>query len=177
METLILRAVSVILIGFSLQILLTKIFKQKINSVINNLSNEHIIIQMPSAYKWIGLIGSSILLASYALAIMYPNDSVDCWSLGAVLMFALVGLYLYFAASRWRIHIFRSEDYMVNVPILGKKQTIKYADILHYHNGVNYIKIVTKFKMYSFDNKSTNIEFLLAMLKKNNVKEVITIKK
>ncbi len=47
-----------------------------------------------------------------------------------------------------------------------------YEDIVEYHNRENLIKIKTKNNIFYVDQKVANVEFLLAMLKKNKIKEV-----
>jgi hypothetical protein len=88
-------------------------------------------------------------------------------------IYIFLGLYIVWATYFWKIHIYRNDEYFIYVTSFRSKHKIQYSDIIDYKNGENYIKLKTNQRLFFIDNKATNIEFLLAMLKKNNVKEII----
>jgi len=177
MNTFVTLFLTFALIGITVNILTQKIIKDNSNELIRNLKEDHVIIHLPNMYKWIGLICSIFFLILLVLMVTFPNDNADIWVGVSFGIFILLGLYIIWATYFWKIHIYRNDEYFIYVSSFGKKHKIYYFDIIDYKNGENYIVLKTIQKSFFIDNKSTNIEFLLAMLKKNNVKEVIIIKK
>ena len=173
MNSLITVFLIVAITGIVIRILINIIIKDNSNELINNLKEDHIIIHLPNIYKWIGLICSMLFLSLLILMIIFPNDTAEIWVGVLFSIFIILGVYMIFATYHWKIHIYRNDEYFIYVSSFGKKYKIYYFDIIDYKNGDNYIKIKTVRKSFYVDNKSTNIEFLLAMIKKNNVKELI----
>lgn len=165
-------AIIIIIVGF----LTKRIIKDNSTELIKNLKEEHIIIHLPITYKWVGLICSISFFILFVLMITFPNDTAETWVGVLFGIFILLGLSIIWATCFWKIHIYRNDEYFIYVSLFGKKYKIYYLDIINYKNGENYIKLKTIRKSFFVDNKSSNIEFLLAMLKKNNVIE-INIKK
>lgn len=161
------------IIGIVSSILTNKIIKDNSNELVKNLKEEHIIIHLPNFYKWIGLSCSIFFLLLFVLMIIFPNDTAEIWVAVLFGIFILLGLSIIWATYFWEIHIYRNDEYFIYITSFGNKHKIYYFDIINYKNGENYIKLKTNHKLFFVDNKSANIEFLLAMLKKNNVKEII----
>ena len=160
-------------IGIIVSIITNKIIKDNSTELIENIKKEHIMIHLPNIYKWIGMICSIFFLILLVLMMTFPNDTAEIWVGVLFGIFILLGLSIIWATYLWKIHIYRNDEYFIYVSSFGKKHKIYYFDIIDYKNGKNYIKLKTIQKSFFVDNKSANIEFLLAMLKKNNVNEII----
>jgi hypothetical protein len=83
-------------------------------------------------------------------------------------MLVLLGLYLILESYVWKISIDRKEDYFDFVSSFGRKYRIRYEDIVNYRVGNNFLKIKTKKKVFYFDTKAINLEYLPQMLKKKS---------
>jgi hypothetical protein len=161
------------IIGIAISILTNKIIKNISDELVKNLKEEHITIHLPNFYMWIGLSCSIFCLLLFVLMIVFPNDTADIWVAVLFGIYIFLGLYIVWATYFWKIHIYRNDEYFIYVTSFRSKHKIQYSDIIDYKNGENYIKLKTNQRLFFIDNKATNIEFLLAMLKKNNVKEII----
>jgi len=157
------------IIGLVVNTLYTSIYKTHVKEILLNLKNEHVTIHLPKLYKWVGLV-CSIFSASM---ISFPNDTAVLWVVIGFWIFILLGLYIFVSSLIWKINIFKERDYFLYTNSFGIKYEIHYSNILFYKDGYNTLRIKTNKRMFFIDNKATNFEFLLAMLKKHQVKEVL----
>jgi len=161
------------IIGLVVNTLYTNISKTNDNEVLLNLKNEHVTIHLPKLYKWVGLVCSIFSATLFLLMMLFPNDTAAIWVGIEFWIFILLGLYMFVTSFIWKINIFKEKDYFLYTNSFGIKYEIHYSDILFYKDGYNTLRIKTNKKMFFIDNKATNFEFLLAMLKKHKVKEVL----
>jgi len=164
---------SAFLTALTLGLLAIKIAKENDAELIRNLKEEHITIHYSAVYRWVGFVCTGFFLCFIILMTIFPNDSVVPWTYVGFSLFVLLGLYLILESYLWKIHIYKKEDYYDFTSSFGTKYQIFYADILNYKVGENLIKIKTKQNVFYIDTKALNLEYLLQMLKKNKVKEVI----
>jgi hypothetical protein len=174
MDNFITLSLTYAIIGIVMYFLADKIYADNGNEIIKNLKEEHIIIRLPKVYKWIGLIGAMIVSIGSVLAntFLNPISSPDFWVVTVLGLFTLIGLYLFWEQQIWRIDVYRHGDHFIFVTGFRIKHKIYYSDIIYYKLGNNYIHIKTKRKFFLIDNKAVCIEFLMAALSTNRVKEI-----
>ncbi|MEA4913981.1 MAG: DUF6560 family protein [Christensenella sp.] len=160
------------LIALMLSFLLRQIIKENREELIQNLKEEHVIIHYPRFYRWVGFACTAVFSGFIILMTVFPNGTAEPWVYSVFGMFVLLGLYLILESYLWRICIHKNDPYYDFVSSFGRKYRIFYEDIVEYHDGENLIKIKTKNNIFYVDQKVANVEFLLAMLKKNKIKEV-----
>ncbi len=166
---LLVPAITAICIG----LLFAVIDKNNDKELIENLTKEHIVIRLPKAYIWVGVIGILFSLALIILSALFPNGTEGIFSYSVFIAFVLLGIMIVLEALFWRVDIFRHKDYFVYRTMFFKAYTIEYKDCEYYISGTNTIKLKTSSKTFRFDSKSTNIEFLLGLLGENGVREVV----
>lgn len=71
----------------------------------------------------------------------------------------------------WKLDCFRSEDFFVYRPFLGKGRKVFYRDVEYYRFETGGIKIKTKTGKIPVEEHVTNMEILLALLSKHGVPE------
>ncbi len=162
------------IIGIVMYFLAEKIYADNGNEIIKNLKEEHIIIRLPKVYRWVGLIGAMIVSIGPIIVTAFLNTtgSDEPWVITGFGLFTLFGLYIAWAQIFWRIDVYRHGDHFILVTGLRIKHKIYYSDIIYYKLGNNYIHIKTKRKFFLIDNKAVCIEFLMAALSTNKVKEI-----
>lgn len=164
-----LAADAVIAGGISL--VFAHITKSNRKALAETLEKEHVVVHLPQAYRWIGVICSLLFVLSLLLMIAFPNDTAEIW-VGIVFgIFIIMGVCLFWAASIWRIHIYRNDDFLIYISSFGGRHHVKYKDIDCYKNGASCIRLRANGKMFFVDSKATNVEALLEMLKRNCIEE------
>lgn len=163
-------------IVFSLiQIILFLMFyyigKNNDKEILKNIDKEHVIIKYPKAYIRVGIV--DILFCSACLFFMrfFPNGTETWWVYIICISFDLLGIAISLNAFMWRIDIFKSEDYFL-YRSLFKTYKIKYDDCLWYKYEHFNSKIKTTKQTIHIEIGITNLEYLLAMLDKHEIKEL-----
>jgi len=164
---------SIVLTVIILCLLATKIEKDSDTLLIRSLDEEEITIHYSVVYRWVGIVCVSIFVCFIILMTIFPNDTAETWTYLVFGIFVLLGLYLILESYLWKIKVYKKEDYYDFTSSFGRKYRVFYAEITHYKVGNNFIKIKTNKKVFYVDTKALNLEYLLQMLKKNKVKEVI----
>lgn len=170
------RYIVLALIPIILNIILNRIENKNNKNIIKNRANEHITIQTPKAFLWIGSIGSLFCSICLIYMIFFPNGTETWWVYIIFVSFDLLGIYIIFNTLVWKIEIFQTKDYFLYKPLF-KTYKIKYEDCLWFiikDNGVLVIK--TNTKTVNANTFFTNYEFLPAMLIKHGVKNNINKK-
>ena len=160
------------LIALTLSFLLRQVLKENEDEFIQNLGKEHIVVHYPRIYRWVGITCAVFFSCFIILMTIFPNGSSEPGVYFVFGMLVLLGLYLILESYLWRISIDKKEDYFDFVSSFGRKYRIRYEDIVNYRVGNNFLKIKTKKKVFHFDTKAINLEYLSQMLKKNHVKEI-----
>jgi hypothetical protein len=162
------------IIGVVMYFIANRIYTDNGNEIIKNLKEEHIIIRLPKVYKWIG-VGVAITISIGSVlgnTFLNPISSPELWVVVVLGIFTLIGLYLAWEQHFWRIDVYRHGDHFILDTGFRIKHKIYYSDIIYYKLGVNYIHLRTKRKFFLIDNKAVCIEFLMAALSTNRVKEI-----
>jgi hypothetical protein len=160
------------IIGVVMYFIANRIYTDNGNEIIKNLKEEHIIIRLPKVYCWVGIGVATIFSIGPVIGNMFLNAYGDLWTIPAFCVSTLFGLYLTWAQIFWRIDVYRHGDHFILVTGFRIKHKIYYSDIIYYKLGVNYIHLKTKRKFFLIDNKAVCIEYLMAALSTNRVKEV-----
>lgn len=164
---------SALLTALTLGLLALKIAKENDAELMKNLKEEHITIHYSVAYRWVGIVCAIFFLCLIIFMTVFPNGSAELWVYLVFSLFVILGLYLILESYLWKIKVNKREDYYDLISSFGRKYRVFYAEIIHYKVGDNFIKIKTNKKVFYVDTKALNLEYLLQMLKKNKVKEVI----
>lgn len=165
------------LIALTLSFLLRQVIKENEDEFIQNLGKEHIIVHYPRFYRWVGITCAVFFSCFIILMTIFPNGSAEPWVYFEFSLFVLLGLYLILESYLWRISIDKKEDYFDFVSSFGRKYRIRYEDIVNYRVGNNFLKIKTKKKVFYFDTKAINLEYLPQMLKRITSKKFIQVKR
>jgi hypothetical protein len=152
-------------IALVINLILNKVFKENNAEIIESIKNEHVIIHLPRNYKWIYLMFLSVFLFNFVF-----------WKGIGSGFFVLIGIYKVLEIYLWRIHIYSNDDYFIYVSSLGKKYKVYYSEIINYKDGRYYFEIKTSSKVFKIDSKATNFPYLITMLQKHEVNEVIVKK-
>lgn len=171
------RYIMLALIPIILNIIFNRIGNKNSKNIIKNQTNEHITIQTPKAFLWIGIIGSlfcsiCIYFLIFPNKIFIPVGKHLWWVCIIFVSFDLLGIYIIFNTLVWKIEIFQNKDYFLYKPLF-KTYKIKYEDCLWFlikDNGVLVIK--TNTKTVNANTFFTNYGFLPAMLIKHKIKQL-----
>lgn len=163
-----------LLISLFLVFLYSKIYKSNGESLIENLKNEHIIIHLPKAYFLVGAL-DIVVFTIFILLIKYfpPIEETVLWLYFGFGLFVLLGIFIIAYTLIWKIDVFRHENYFTYRTLFGKTYTIQYSECISYKFTEYALTLKTVKKTLNFDSKATNIEYLVAMLRKNKVKGLI----
>lgn len=164
---------SIVLTVIILCLLATKIKKDSDTLLIRSLDEEEITIHYSVVYRWVGIVCAIFFLCLIIFMTVFPNGSAELCVYLIFSLFVILGLYLILESYLWKIKVNKREDYYDLISSFGRKYRVFYAEIIHYKVGDNFIKIKTNKKVFYVDTKALNLEYLLQMLKKNKVKEVI----
>jgi hypothetical protein len=168
---IIIRIIIPTLIPIFLGLLLSNIDKHNGDEISKNLTKEYIVIHLPKVYLWVGCLDISLFTFWFFLMTIYPNDTADIWVWLLFCIFALLGVVIVVETQIWRIQIFRHENYFIYRTMFFKTYKIQYKECKYYKFSINTLILKTNNKTFRIDNKATNLEFLLAMLTQNKVKE------
>lgn len=169
---ILIHIISPILISLSLSFVYSKIYKSNGASLIQNINNKHIVIRLPKAYFGIGSLGIVVFSAAIVLMTLYPNDSASWWVYFGFSLFVLLGVFLIAYTLIWKIDIFRCEDYFTYRTFWGRTHKIKYSECISYKYTEYALTIKTFKQTLNFDSKATNIDYLVAMLRRNKVERI-----
>lgn len=160
------------LIPIVLGILLSNIDKSNSKELINNLTKEHIIIQMPKAYMWVGCLDFSFFATCIVLMACFPNDTATLWVWVLFCLFTLLGVAIVLVTIIWKIEIFRHEDYFLLRTVTLRTHKIQYCECISFKLGTNSLTLKTIKGTFHIDCNATNFEFLMAMLTQHKVKGI-----
>lgn len=160
------------LISLFLVWLSSGIDKDNGQEIIKNLEKEHIVIQLPKAYMWVGFLD---FVAFCAFAILVANDqdaSSAAWVWILTCFFILLGVFLIAVTKIWKIEIFRHREYFLYRTAFCRVHKVQYSQCVSYEFKTNNLVLKTEKRTFYVDNKATNFEFLLIMLSQHKVKEI-----
>ena len=166
------RIITPILIAIIVGVLFSRIDKSNSEELIKNLTREHVEIHLPKVYFWIGLLVVAVFSTFCFIMFFFPNGTEAWWVWVIFIIFILGGFYIIFESLFFKIDIFKSKDYFVYKDFFVKTQKIYYCDCISYNRNANAFVIKTTRNKISMDIHSVNIEILMAMLSKKNVKEI-----
>lgn len=166
------RIITPILIAIIVGVLFSRIDKSNGKELINNLTREHVVIHLPKVYLWIGFLVVTVFSTFCFIMFFFPNGTEAWWVWVIFIIFILGGFYIIFESLFFKIDIFKSKDYFIYKYPFAKPKKIYYCDCISYKCTANAFMIKTIRNKISVDIHSVNIEFLMAMLSKKNVKEI-----
>ena len=138
-----------------------------------NLSQDYVVVHLPKAYLWVGVISMLMCSALIIVAIVCQHNvfAEIVFALGFVLSAVVVELCLV-----WRIHVFKNENCFIIKTEFLNTYKLKYDECLSYKYKNNVIVLKASVngrkKTFLMDPFSTNMEVFLSMLKKYKVKEI-----
>ena len=175
MQTLIRVLTSLFLcdaIAIAIGLLKTYISRSNRKEMLKSESNEHIIIRHPQIYIWIACVCIALFGALLIWIYFFPNDTVTVWVFAGFGVFVLMGNYLILVTLIFKIDIYKSKDYFLYRNILFRTYKIRYCDCVSYERKYNDFVVKTTGKTLRLDCDSTNIDYLISMLKQYEVKEL-----
>ena len=169
---IIIRIIIPAIIPIALGMLLSNIDKSNSKELINNLTNEYIIIRMPKAYMWIGCLDISFFVTCLVLMACFPNGTVTPWVRVLFCLFALLGVAIVLVTTIWKIEIFRHADYFFLRTVALRTRKIQYCECITFKLGTNFLTLKTSKGTFHIACKATNFAFLMAMLIQHKVKGI-----
>lgn len=166
---IIIRILTFALIPIVVQLIFSMVAKNNSKELIKNLRVEHVVLRLPRAFTWIGIAGILGFGGLFLIAVF--QDGTKNWEYVGCLIFTLGPTCFVWYTLMWKLDCFRSEDFFVYRPFLGKGRKIFYRDVEYYRFETGGIKIKTKTGKISIDRDLTNMEIFLAMLTKHGVPE------
>ena len=170
MGDVIIRVVITVLIVISLDLLLAIILRTKDDAKIKNSSEEHIVIRLPKAYLWIGLICFAFFAMFFTFAITSGQEN-SYWVCPSFALFALMGLFIAVETKIWKIEIFRNYDFFIYRTAFLRTYKIFYSDCKGFKLNDNYLTLKTHNKTFLIDRHSMDSEFFQEMLSRYKIKE------
>ena len=137
---------------------------------IENKEREEVVIHLPKAYFWVGVVCAAFSFIVFVLILLLPKGTADP---GVGLMFggfAVLGILIAMFSGLWRTQVYRSEDYFVHTSVFGVKREIRYAEIAYYKFSGSSLIVCTGRKKYRLPMEAANIEVLGTMLREHQVK-------
>lgn len=168
METIV-RIIIPVLISICLAFIINSIKHNNINSLIDNLTSEHIVVKLPSAYLWVGCIDVVVML--FFLICSFFSEYRGLFVGIVFSLLAILGFVIIFATLVWKIDVFRNKDYFIYRSVFLKTHKIQYSDCIWYKFGTHDFILKTSRTIIRIDSNSINFEFLLAMLEQHNIEE------
>ena len=166
------RITIVVLICAILNLLDFYIEKSNSKKLIDNLTNNHIIIRLPKVYFWIGYIEIGVLSVIIIVSYYISPETVNK---GVILLFSLflmLGIWIVLVTHLWKIEVFRDNDDYFLCRKFFKTKKINYSECIWYKTTANSVVLQTDKRKIYIDNYATNLEFLLAMLTKHKVNKI-----
>ena len=149
--------------------ILLSINEKNNKAIIDNLTKDSVIIQLPTAYLWVGCL-DVLVSTTFILLLLYSSSGKDnLWVLLLFVTLIALGTVLILSVHIWRIKIFREEDYFILRTVFLKTYRIPYSDCLSYKLTANALTVKTTAQIFKIDTHATNFEFLLTMLIKHGV--------
>lgn len=149
-------------------LLFSFIMRSNSKQTIKYRSNNHVVIRLPFIYAVIGLIDITFCISCIIISSLTSNQSLFVVHI-IFTLFMIMGLCIVWARATWRAEIVRNADYFIYRSFFLKTYKIHYSDCVSYQIRANTIVLKTKNKTTYFDSMSTNVEYLLIMLRKNRV--------
>lgn len=150
--------------------------KEKNHKIIESLSLNEVEVRQPKILFWIGSIGflfGTIYFFIIVREVLYHRwefrESICFFALA--ILFMLMSLALIIDSFTFKITVYRTEGYFVYRAFI-KKRKIYCKDCLSFKIGNQSLKIKTVDKTINVNLYTTNVEFLVAMLQVNKVKEI-----
>ena len=170
MEILV-RVVSTVLIVVVLSLLAATIRRSNAKKHESDAQNEHIVVQLPRPYLWVGYVVIAVALAGVLLMIFVPKYAADptIWIL--CILFGILGAVILLATYVWKIELFKNESYFIYRTALFAVYQVQYDDCLSYKLGRNELLLYTAKKKFRIDCNTVNFECLLDMLTQHEVKQ------
>ena len=166
------KIISAIATTIVLGVLLSFIMKSNEKESLKSQNAEHIVVHLPKAYMWVGVIVVLFLSIFLFWATVSPIVvNMDIWTYVIFCIFILMGLVLVVEPFIWKIHIFQHEDYFLYTTGFGRTYKVQYADIVYYKDGENTLTLRIKHKRFFVDNKATNYGYLHTMILQKGVKK------
>lgn len=166
------RMIIPVLIFVVLGFLINSIKKDNSNELIKNLKKEHVIIHLPKAYFYIGLVGFLFFGICTFVMYYYPNNTTSVWVWIIFVLFDSIGFFIMLLSQIWKIEVFADRDYFLYRNSFFKTHRIQYIQCISYEITTNNVVLKTSRRKFHIDSNATNIEILLNFLIKNNVKEI-----
>lgn len=152
----------------------TKLFSSHIKSknneeTIKNSTKDHIVIRLPKALLFVGII--TMLVGAALFIVMHTTCPILVMELLLVITF-VAGLYLVVNSCTWKMEIFKNENYFIFRAFPYKTKKVFYSDCESYKIEYDTLFLKTKEKTFYIETKIASFDVILALLNKNNVKEV-----
>lgn len=167
---ILIHIISPLLISLFLGLLYSRIYKSNCKSLIENMKNEHIIVKLPKAYFWVGAL-DILVFTVFIFLIKYfpPSEETILWLYIGFGLFVLLGIFIIAYTSIWKIDVFKHKEYFTYRTFFCKTYKIQYSECVSFKYTQYALTIKTYRKTFNFDSKTTNIDYLVAMLRKNKV--------
>lgn len=172
MDQILVQALPFILIPIALGLLLSCIVKSNNEEALQSLTKEHVIVHLPKAYLWVGVITFCFSGLFIFMGIFYPNGTEKAWTFFGFGLFMLLGVIIIVQTLVWRIDVFRHESYFIYRNMFGKKRKIQYMNCKSYQYKTNTVIVETDKRKIHIDDKAANFEVLLAVMSINKIKEI-----
>ena len=158
------------LIGIVLFIVASLILKSNKTVSSNYLNQTSIIVYLPRAYFWIGLVDSAVFLIFIILAIHINSETSPVWVFVLFAVFLLLGIFIMLETIMWKVEAPPKEDYFIYNSVFCRNKKIFYKDCSIYKCTQNTLIVYTGRKMIFIDMFSTNYDAIYNMLVSKKVK-------
>lgn len=160
------------MISVVLGFLINSIKKDNSKELIKNLKKEYVIIHLPKAYFYIGLVGFLFFGICTFVMYYYPNNTTSAWVWIIFILFDFIGFFIMLLSQIWKIEVFADRDYFMYRDLFCKTHRIQYTQCISYKITTNNIVLKTSKRKFYIDSNATNVEIFLDFLIKNNIKEI-----
>jgi hypothetical protein len=146
----------------------------------NSLSDDFevkVVLRLPQFYKSIGYVGMAVFGFSLISMIVYPNESVDAFSITVISLFFLWGCGLVMAVTFFQLDLYRHENYFDYRTTFGFKHRVYYSDIKYYRVFRHELLIRTNYRFFMVDMMCMYHEYLIDMMRQHHVKRLEKQKK
>lgn len=168
---LLVRILIPVLIGIVILIvmrfILTQADKEERDDCVNQTS---IIVYLPRAYFWVGLVDSVVFLIFIILATFINNETTSAWVFVLFSAFLLLGVFLMLETLMWKIKVFQKEDYFIYNSIFCKNKKIFYKDCIKFRCTTNELIVYAGKRIIFIDMFSINYNAIYIMLVSKKVK-------
>ena len=140
------------------------VFEHRFNEFLKNLNEEHVVLQYPRAFFWLGIVGMA-----FFTFLFIKNELL--WLKTCIAFLVIAGLYIVWISTVLRVDIFKKQDYFLYRSLFGITYKVYYSDCLYYYfkHDRDELNIVTKNRTYKIDYHFMEGIELVSLLNQNHV--------